>query len=51
MLPEHGDEDEHGRDENESQCRLRNGSRREWLDFLLGTTGVDFLVPPWEREE
>lgn len=49
MLPEDGHEDEDGGDEDECECDLRYGSRREGLDVDLGAGAlIAFLVPARE---
>ena len=51
MLPEDGDEDENGRDEDDGQGDLRDGSRWEGLHFSFATGGVVFFVPAGESCE
>ena len=51
MLPQYGNEDEDGGDEDDSQRDLGNGSRGEWLDFAVGALGVSLLVPTRESGE
>jgi hypothetical protein len=47
VLPQHGDKDEDGRDEDEGKSDLRHRSRREGLDVDIGACGlVCLLVPP-----
>lgn len=49
MLPQDGDEDEYGGNEDKCQCDLGDGSRGERLDVNLGAClSVALLVPAWE---
>lgn len=52
VLPEHADEHEDGRDEDEGERDLRDGARGEGLDVDVGAgAGVVFFVPAGESCE
>lgn len=48
MLPQDGDQDKDGGDENDGQGNLGDGSAGEGLDLALGALTVFFLVPAGE---
>ena len=52
MLPQHGNEDENGRDEDEGESDLRDGPRREGLDIDIRAGAlIPLLVPSREGGE
>ena len=51
MLPQHGDEHEDGRDEDDGEGDLRDGARGEGLDFTVAAVVVSFFVPAGEGGE
>jgi hypothetical protein len=51
MLPEDGDKDKNGSDEDDGEGDLRDGSRWEGLHFSFATGGVVFFVPAGESCE
>jgi len=51
MLPEDGDENEDGGDEDDCESGLGDGSRGEWLDFAFRAFAVFFFMPAGECSE
>jgi len=51
VLPEYGDKNEDGRDEDYGKGDLGDRSRGEWFDFSLTAWGVFFFVPAWESRK
>ena len=51
MLPENGDENEYGGDEDYSEGGLGDGSRGKGLDFAFGAVAVFFFMPTREGSE
>jgi hypothetical protein len=48
VLPQDGDEDENGGDEDNSQCDLRHRSTGERLDFAYRALAIGLLMPAGE---
>ena len=51
MLPQHRDQHENGRNEDDDEGDLADGSWGERLDFALGTLRVFLFVPAREGGE
>ena len=51
VLPEHRHEHEYGRDKDQGESDLRDGTRGEGFDVPVGSMLVDFFVPAGEGGE
>ena len=51
MLPQYGNEDKDGGNEDESEGDLRHWARRKWFDFAVGAVIIALFVPTRKRGE